>query len=406
MTVFKHPRGKTWRYDFWWKGRRYQGSTDQLTKAEATLVEAAIKTQLRQAVWGIAPLDRTRTPTFTAWAAYYLKHQRTRVRRPDLLQRTVRLVLAFWGARPAKDPVVGGVYHDLRLADALLDADWIEKFEQWMTDRGIAGSTKNSYRSAVSGMYRLAIRPAWRKKTHIASNPFVGVERDRQVSRVVTVSVAQLQDWMRAAAPHVRLAMAIAALAPKLRLASILALRWETHVDPALTFLTVYAHKTIGASGAPQVVPIDPQLREILQLARPPAARRIGPIITYRGKPVKDIKTALKRATTEAGLTYGRTAVTFHTLRHTMATLLAELGLPEHQRQATMGHLDARTTNKYTHLRPVHERPPLAALSAAVPLRQLFGLQGPVQGLPSTTDASPEGTPPAQTGPVPVKAAG
>ncbi len=373
MTVFRHPRGKTWRYDFWWKKHRYQGSTDQLTRGDAALVEAAIKTRLRQEAWGIAPMDRTRTPTFTAWAAHYLKHQRGRVRRPDLLQRTVRMVLAFWGRPPHKDPVDGGVYHDLRLADPMVDADWILKFEAWMTARGIAGSTKNSYRSAMSGLYRLAMRPTYRKKTHITTNPFLGIDRDRVPSRVVTLSVEQLQAWIRAAPPHVRLAMAIAVLAPKLRLASILALRWGQHVDRALTYITVREHKTMGASGEPQVVPIDPQLRAILE----PASKRARPgtpLITYRGEPVRDIKTALKRAATEAGLDYGRAGVTFHSLRHTVATLLAELGVPEQQRQAVMGHLEIRTTQKYTHLRPSHEREPLARLSAAVPIEQLLAL--------------------------------
>jgi hypothetical protein len=97
-------------------------------------------------------------------------------------------------------------------------------------------------------------------------------------------------------------------------------------------------------------------------------------VIVYRGKPVADIKKALKNAATTAGLPYGREGVTFHSLRHTMATLLAELGVSDELRRVVMGHSDLRTTQGYTHLRPLHERAPLAALSAAMPL------QGTVQG--------------------------
>jgi hypothetical protein len=57
-----------------------------------------------------------------------------------------------------------------------------------------------------------------------------------------------------------------------------------------------------------------------------------------------------------------------------MATLLAELGISDELRRVVMGHTDIRTTQGYTHLRPLHERAPLAALSDAMPL------QGTVQG--------------------------
>lgn len=381
MTTFKHPSGTTWRYDFYWKGRRYTGSTDQLTKADADLVEAAIKTRLRQQAWGIAPVDRTKTPTFSEWAEHYYDAQASRLTRPDILERTLRMVLAFWGAKPSKHAVPDAPYHNLRLADPLIEPDWINRFEQWMTVRQLAGSTKNSYRSAVSGMFKLAMKPRWRGMTHITSNPMVGTERDPRISRRVTLSVEQLQAWIAAAPPHVRLALAIGALAPKLRLASILALRWEKNFDPDLTFLTVYNHKTIRTTGEPQVVPIDPQLQAILQ----PLQRRRGAVIRYRGRPVASIKKALRNAAQTAGIAYGRRAATFHSLRHTMATMLAELGIAEEQRRLVMGHADIRTTQGYTHLRPLHERAPLAALSAKMPL------QGAVQGPRTAPAQKPEG---------------
>lgn len=384
MTTFKHPRGTTWRYDFWWRGQRYTGTTDQLTKEDADLVEAEIKKRVRQQAWGLAPVDRDRTPRFSEWAGHYYAHQQRRLTRPDSLKRALRMVLAFWGARPSKQPVKNAPYHDLRLADPILEPAWLERFEQWMEARGIAGGTKNTYRSALSGLFRLAMRPSWRKQTQIQINPVAGVERDRPRSRLATLTVEQLQAWIRAAAPHVRVALAIGALAPKLRQASILHLRWETHFDRALTFITVYDHKTIRADGQPQVVPIDPQLLEILK----PLQRVRGPVISFRGAQVKSIKTALKRAAKDAGIDYGRHAITFHSLRHTMATLLAELGVPEKQRQLVMGHTDLRTTQLYTHLRPISERAPLAQLSGQVAL--LEAVQGPVHGQAVDTNAQPK----------------
>jgi hypothetical protein len=177
VTTFKHPRGKTWRYDFHWRGVRHTGTTDQLTKDDADLVEGDIKKRLRQNAWGIAPFDRLSTPAFTEFAGHYLAAQKRRVTRPDLVERTLRLVLGFFGARPVAKPVDGAPYHDLRMADPILDPDWLERFDQWMESRGVSGSTKNSYHSALGGMYKLAMRPTWRKKTSITSNPVAGVER-------------------------------------------------------------------------------------------------------------------------------------------------------------------------------------------------------------------------------------
>lgn len=379
MTTFKHPKGKSWRYDFVWKGRRYTGTTDQLTKADADMVESDLKKYLRQQAYGIAPTHQCQTPTFSDWAGHYYAHQAKRLTRPDILKRTLRLVLAFFGANPAEKPVAGGVYRNLRLGDLLNDPELIDDFERWMEKRGISGPTKNTYRSALSGMYRLAMRPSWRKKTQIHANPMLGTERDPTRSRKVTLTVEQLRAWIAASVPHVRIALAIGALAPKLRMMSILRLRWDQHIDPDLAFLTVHDHKTIRSSHAPQVVPIDPQLVAILTPLKAAAKKaKQKYVIAFRGQPVQSIRTALKRAARDAGIDYGRSAATFHSLRHTMATLLADLGVSEAVRQGVMGWADSSTAQGYTHLRPHHERAPLAALSAVVPI--VDAVQGPVQG--------------------------
>jgi integrase len=59
---------------------------------------------------------------------------------------------------------------------------------------------------------------------------------------------------------------------------------------------------------------------------------------------------------------------TFHTLRHMAASLLAELGEPEAIRKEVMGHRNIATTQRYTHLRPVHEIPAHERLAEAVPI--------------------------------------
>lgn len=50
------------------------------------------------------------------------------------------------------------------------------------------------------------------------------------IEQMVTISLDDLRSWLANASYHVRLAVAIAALAPKLRLANVLALTWKEHV--------------------------------------------------------------------------------------------------------------------------------------------------------------------------------
>jgi integrase len=212
--------------------------------------------------------------------------------------------------------------------------------------------------------------PAYRAATGVTTNPFRDVPREPVMERIVTVSVAELRNWLAQASYYVRLAVAIAALAPKLRLANVLALTWQDHLDSELRFITVHQHKTSRTLKRPLVVPVSEQLRVILRDAR---QRTHVHVIEYRQRPVKSIRGGLQQAAERAGLAYGRDVggATFHTLRHTAASLLAELGEPEAIRKEVMGHRDLASTQRYTHLRPVHEIPAHERLAQAVPIADL-----------------------------------
>ena len=381
MSVYR-PKGKdTYRYDFVWQGHRRRGTTHQTTKSAAQLVEAKIKLRLRQQAGGIAVFDPEQTPRFSDWADITLAYQELYIDRPDVLERTLRVVLEFWGARPTR-PVgpaavlqprtVDAPYHDLRLGDPIANPDWLLKFEQWMTARRVSGSTRNSYLSALSGLYRVALQPAYRQRAGVESNPFRDIRRAPPKSRVVALSPAQVMAWSDAASYHVALAVTIGALAPKLRLQSILDLEWDVHLDAALTRLVVAKHKTARRTGAPQVTPISAQLRAVLEDARARAPKSTH-VITFRGESVGSIKRAAKRAALDAGLEWGRkSGVTFHTLRHSMATLMAEMGLPEALRKDLMGHKEIRTTQKYTHMAAHVQIQPHEDLSDRLPLKDIL----------------------------------
>lgn len=233
MTVYLPRRGRTWYYDFWWRGRRYRNTTGQLTREDAQLAEAKLKIRLRQEAGGIGAFDPARTPRIQDWAEVYAEHALRKPINEERLNGLVRCVLRFWGARPSKPEDVDATapYHDLRLGDPIADAAWLQRWEDWLgtrrvrvTGRPISGQTRNQYRSTMRQLYKVACSPRRRQQTGIETNPLDASDHDLVGRRIVALSVEEMRRWVSAASYHVRLAVAIAALAPKLRLGNILGL--------------------------------------------------------------------------------------------------------------------------------------------------------------------------------------
>lgn len=350
MTLVR--RSGYWHYDFVYRGIRYQKSTEQTDRDDAQLIEDREKQRLRREAHGLIAAHPDASPFIVDMAFIYLEEQRRRLTRPDVLERTLRTVLGFWGKKPRKHALPDAPYHNLKLSDPIVDPRWLDKFESWMDARGISGSTRNSYLSAMSGLYKLAAKARYRARTGVDRNPFDDVGRHQPRVRVVTATREDVLKWIQHGAPHFRLAVCIGALAHKLRVNQVLQLRFDQHIDPALTKITFDRHKTIRHSRQPQVTLISTELRRILAAIKQQRPRATY-VITWRGKPVKDLKTAARQAAKRAGLAYGLQdgAVTFHALRHVSATELARMGVSAALAAKTSGHLDPRTTERvYTHL--------------------------------------------------------
>jgi hypothetical protein len=200
MSVYRHKRGRTYRYDFQYGGLPYRGNTYQENEADARLVEAKIKLQLRQQRGGIAPAAAS--PAIADWAGVYYTHcqkQQRRTGRPkrlDQIDAHLRVVLRFFGRRPthADDPLQPrdgeeAPFHDLTLSDLLDDPTWLLQFDDWIDRRRAAGSTRNHFYSTMSRLYAVAMLPQYRKATGITANPFAGIPRARRVTRKVAGGV-------------------------------------------------------------------------------------------------------------------------------------------------------------------------------------------------------------------------
>lgn len=372
MSVFKQKDRRTYTYEFRYRGKPYKGSTGATTEAAALIVEQQARERIERVAGG--QTDLRDAPAFATWAGVYYDHKATsmhKVKRPDQIDFLIRTMLKFWGRRPSDPAKVDphAPYRDLTLADPIVRPELLDEFEEWMMAQGFSGSHRNHLRTQISGCYRVALLPKHRRLTGVTMNPMVGVPRDRRTRRKATLAVEQLHAWLAHASYHVRLAMAIAALAPKLRRSNVLALEWDVHVDRLLSKITVDDHKTDRA-GDPLVVLVDPHLRAILADAR--KRNRGRWVVTYRGQRVKDVRGGVKLAAERAGIPYGvgrKDGVTFHTIRHAVATWFAEMAdVTEPQRMALMGHTDLQTTQGYTHLHPAAEQQPLAQLAAQLDL--------------------------------------
>jgi integrase len=396
MTVYKPPRRRTFDYDFWFHGKRYVGNTKQTTQREAEAVEAKVKERLRQEAGGIAVPQREDSPFIRDFAELFLAHKTKTLSRPEALGDILPVVLQFWGAPddPKTEPTLERPYHNLRLCDPITDPDWVLKYEAWLASRldrrgrPMSNQSKNHYRGLMRRMYACAMLPEYRKRTGVAMNPFAGVPNEPTVSRDVTVTKTQLRTWLKHASYHIRLAVAIGALAPKLRERNILELQWA-HIEPdprttrfnAKTphYIKVARHKTVRRIGRPLVSPVSAQLLRILRDAwqRTPASEFV---VTYRGVPVRDINGGVRASIEAAGLPYGRDltdaeghaiGITFHTLRHTATTLLSDKLADPMQLMDAAGHVDMSTTMNYRHSRPRHQKPAVEHLSRSLPIEDL-----------------------------------
>lgn len=113
------------------------------------------------------------------------------------------------------------------------------------------------------------------------------------------------------------------------------------------------------------VVPIAPELLEPLQEARRGA--RTPFVIEYAGKPVRSVKKAFHRAAVRAGLP----DVTPHVLRHSVATWLAEDGVPLADIAAMLGNSEKMVERVYAKYTPGYLSRAIKSLSRGqmVPLR-------------------------------------
>jgi len=89
------------------------------------------------------------------------------------------------------------------------------------------------------------------------------------------------------------------------------------------------------------------------------APKEQGSVFTYRGKPIRSVKSAFDTARRKANLE----GFHFHDLRHTFASRLVQKGIPLYEVMHLTGHKTVSMVQRYAHLAPEYQERAIEALN-------------------------------------------
>lgn len=185
---------------------------------------------------------------------------------------------------------------------------------------------------------------------YIEYNPSLRLQfKVKQNKRIGSLSHEQKKELLEKSKvfPHLYLAILIA-MTTGLRKGEILALQW-TWIDLNKGTLRIPPENTKNRKGF--YIALSSKLLEILKkerLERPQSTH----VIEYYGNPIKDnVKHSFDRVRKQLSFQYlaDGERFTFHHLRHTFATELAQSGLPLVEVKNALNHSDIQTTLRYAH---------------------------------------------------------
>jgi integrase len=312
MSLWK--RGKVYWSFIYVDGIRYSQSTGTGNLRQATLIEQRFRDELnlkRHQIIQPAP-----QMTFGELTARFLAEGD----RKDWHVDRLKLLLPYWSETP-----IGRIHKTMtadyrkrrhsakEVSDTTINRD-LEALRHilfWAVDEGLL---------ATNPLSRMRLVPERRKPRSV-----LGVDEEEKL--------------LAAAATHLRPIIAMA-LDTGMRRGELLSQRWE-HVDFNRNLLFVTRSKTAGGEG--REIPFTNRVHDLLLATR----KEEGLLFTFKGKPIRIIKTAWKSAVRRACIRYRR----FHDLRHTFNTRLMEAGVMQEVRKALMGHSSGEDVNSiYTHI--------------------------------------------------------
>lgn len=359
--VVKDTRGRS---PYWFAvyrdatGRRLKKSTKLTSKSKALemaralqkaakearqqrLTEARARDLLSEILHGIG-VEGLRTFTLAEWLDHFVKQKRksradkTALRHEQVMNECV----AFLGSR-ARLNIAAITSKDI--------ADWRDSRES----RGLSPATLNGDITVLSAAFNAALRQG-----HISVNPCLAIEpvKDKAGVRKGTFTLGQITALGKTASGDWR-GLILTAFYTGQRLGDCANLRWD-QIDLASKIIRFQPGKT----GGEIIVPLNPVLANYLgRLAKSKAdetfvfpslaQRNISPLSKYFKKIMQGAGIEQRVIRERKAKSGGRcvNALTFHSLRHTFNSILANAGIPEETRMALTGHTTREMNQRYTH---------------------------------------------------------
>jgi len=339
MTIRK--RGSRYHYDFMIRRQRYRGAIPEArTKAEAEQAETKVKNKVYERKYGKVSASRQFgefvNTTYLPWA-----RANKRSSRDDELHATV--FSRHFGKKGLNE----------------IDQQMIEEFKvKRMRSITRYGRTRrpasvNRELAILSGIFRMAV-----DYEEIAQNPCRKVnslpENNQRTRHLSFDEEDRLFSKLTGDREYLRTLVTVAIYAGPRR-GELLRLRWS-NVDFDLNTINFKETKT----NKDRSVPMEPIVREALLELRD-SAGDVEYVFVNPDTKTKytDIKKSFSAACGEAKVT----GFTFHDLRHTFGTRLADAGVDVVKIKELMGHASIATTRRYIHATDQGKRGAITVLS-------------------------------------------
>ena len=314
MTVYKDKRTGSWCYKFIYQGVQYHKCFKEASYDEVIGYECVAKSELRKSNYDIAQ-D---------------KHNYT-------LSQIIEDYKAYRGnnySRPKEFDYVVDKFYQLtgnKIAEQITLAD-IERYRTYRKDK-VKNSTINREVDNIKRIFSLAY-----ENKKIRNNPCLNLKKlkiENPNKRFLTKE--EEKKLLEVSNPTLR-AMIILALNTGMRVGEILNLKWE-HVFMKQKYLVALNPK----NGKPRKLLVNKKLEIILQNT-PKIGEYVFTNPTTKTK-YTDIKKSFSRAVKRAKIPH----ITFHELRHTVASRLNEQGVDILTIKEILDHSNVATTQLYTH---------------------------------------------------------
>jgi integrase len=319
--------------------RALQKASDEARRG--TLTEARTRELLSEVLQSVNGGEGLRVFSVADWLEHFLKGKRKShsERTAAVYEQTTREFIEFLGPRA-------------RLNIAAITSRDIAGFRDARHSKGLAPATVNLDVAMLSA----AFNAAW-KQGHVSVNPCLAIEplKDKPQRKGV-FTPEQVSALVRCAEGDMR-GLVMVAFYSGQRLQDCANLRWR-EVDLVSQIKTI--RFSVRKTGREIVVAIHPALEDYL-LSLPTAASDDEHLFAkLAGRKTnslsKDFSNLMLRANIEQRVVRERgksgrnvNALSFHSLRHSFATTLANAGIPEELRMLLTGHTARATHQIYSH---------------------------------------------------------